>query len=101
VWRVVTLQQERRTSYFEVYCDLVVIILANDSLATNDVYMLVYIYIYNTDHLHTQNKYIHRRDSLSLAALSAVDKEKLAKIGVVTEASHTFDRCATVVPTVE
>lgn len=32
-----------------------------------------------------QNKYIHRRDSVSLAALSAVDKEKLARIGVVTE----------------
>ncbi|CAM9309797.1 unnamed protein product [Chrysoparadoxa australica] len=33
-----------------------------------------------------KNKYVHRRDSLSLANLSQADKEKLATIGVVTEA---------------
>jgi hypothetical protein len=32
-----------------------------------------------------KNKYVHRRDSLSLANLSPADKAKLAQIGVVTE----------------
>ena len=46
-----------------------------------------------------KNKYIHRRDSLSLAALSAADKEKLTKIGVVTEVptglhyTKSYDAC--------
>ncbi|CAM9947186.1 unnamed protein product, partial [Discosporangium mesarthrocarpum] len=32
-----------------------------------------------------KNRYVHRRDSLSLANLTLEDKEKLAKIGVITE----------------
>lgn len=34
-----------------------------------------------------KNRYIHRRDSLSLAALSLDDQDKLARIGVVTHAA--------------
>lgn len=34
-----------------------------------------------------KNRYIHRRDSLSLASLSLDDRDKLARIGVVTRAS--------------
>lgn len=34
-----------------------------------------------------KNRYIHRRDSLSLAALSLDDRDKLARIGVVMHAS--------------
>lgn len=34
-----------------------------------------------------KNRYIHRRDSLSLASLSLDDRDKLARIGVVTRAA--------------
>lgn len=34
-----------------------------------------------------KNRYVHRRDSMSLAALSLDDRDKLARIGVVTHAS--------------
>lgn len=34
-----------------------------------------------------KNRYVHRRDSLSLASLSLDDRDKLARIGVVTRAS--------------
>ena len=34
-----------------------------------------------------KNRYIHRRDSMSLAALSLDDRDKLARIGVVTRSS--------------
>ncbi|CAN0592764.1 unnamed protein product, partial [Laminaria digitata] len=35
-----------------------------------------------------KNRYIHRRDSMSLAALSLDDRDKLARIGVVTHSAE-------------